>query len=621
MARRVLLVLLTILSLGVTLDSPAWAKSKADPLPVTGDDVVWGRSDAPVTMFWFNDMECPYCAKAHATVDQLKQRYGQTQLRIVHKQFPLPFHKNAKQAARIALIVHDHRGLAAYERFVSAVFANRKGKPADWLRSAQLSPGLLRHDGAAVRQQVEDDIFFGQRVGVRGTPAFFINGRFLSGARPLSTFVSEIDLELTETRKLAASGVPKAELSQRRTQQNFTKPQARSSRPKADTTTVWKLPLRGDEPVRGPRFAPVTLVVFSEFQCPFCSRVVPTLGALQKRYGKDLRVVFKHNPLPFHKHADAAAQLSIEAFKRKGNAGFWAAHDLLFQNQKALEDQDLQGYAQQLGLSPAATMAAIGAGRHDKIIKADQLVASDFEASGTPHFFINGRRLVGARPEAEFATIIDEELIRARKLLQGGIPLSRLYAALTANGKEPPPPEQKTVTAPGKNTPIRGNRFAPVTINAFVDFQCPFCSRVQTTLSQIQAQYGTRVRIAFRHRPLAFHTDAPRAHNAAQEAFRQGGNVAFWKMHDLIWSRSSDLSRDTLIDYARQLKLNLPAFIDAIDNAKHQADIDAEVAMAEKAGIRGTPSFVINGFYLSGAQPTQKFEKLIELALKKKRQP
>jgi len=621
MAPRLLLVLLTILCLGPTLGSSAWAKGKADPLPVAADDVVWGRSDAPVTLFWFNDLECPFCAKAHATVDQLKQRYGQTQLRIVHKQFPLPFHKRAHQASRLALIVHDHRGLGAYERFIDAVFADRKGKPSAWLQAAQLSPNLLRHDGAAVRQQVDDDIAFGKRVGVRGTPAFFINGRFLSGARPMHAFVTEIDRELTETRKLAAQGVPSSELSKRRTQHNFKKPQPKRSGAKRDTKTVWKLPLRGNEPVRGPRFAPVTVVVFSEFQCPYCSKVLPTLTALRQRYGKDLRLVFKHNPLPFHKRASAAAHLAIEAFRRKGHAGFWAAHDLLFQNQKALEDQDLEGYAQKLGLSPAATMAAIASGRHDKVIKADQMVASDFDARGTPQFFINGRRLVGAQPESAFATIIDEELVRARKLQQGGIPLSRLYAALTAKGKEPPPPEQKTVTAPGKSVPIRGNRFAPVTINAFIDFQCPYCSRVQKTLKQVRAKYGPRVRIAFRHKPLSFHRDAPRAHNAAQEAFQQAGNPGFWKMHDLVWSQPSDLSRDTLIAYARQLGLNVPAFIDAIDNAKHQALIDAEAAMSDKAGIRGTPSFVINGFYLSGAQSFAKFEKLVDLALQKKQRP
>lgn len=622
MARRALLVLLTVLSLGLVAGS-LWAKGPNDPLPVSKSDIVWGRADAPVTLFWFNDLECPYCGRAHTTVEDLQQRYGQTQLRIVHKQFPLPFHKHARQAAQLAVVVHQRRGMAAYERFITAVFADPKGAPADWFRAAQLSPSLAQHDGPAIRKRIDDDVAYGQRVGVKGTPAFFINGVRLTGARPLGDFVAVIDQELSETRRLRAEGVAKSDISRRRTQQNFSAPSKPKPKPggKNDTTTVWKLPLRGDEPVRGPRFAPVTVVVFSEFECPFCAKVVPTLNALRTQYGNDLRLVFKHNPLPFHKHANAAAQLAIDAFKRRGNAGFWAAHDLLFAHQKALDDQSLSGYAQQLGLNPTATMATVKAGRYDKVIDQDQMVADNFKATGTPHFFINGRRLVGAQPKNAFVGIIDEELARAKKLRATGIPLSRLYGALTAQGKEPPPPPTKSVPAPGKDTPIRGNRYAPVTIQAFLDFECPYCARVQTTLKQLQAKYGTRVRIAFRHKPLTFHRNAPRAHNAAQEAFRQGGNAVFWKMHDLIWNQPSDLTRDTLIGYAKQLRLDVTAFTAAIDELHHEATIDADESISQKAGIQGTPSFVINDFYLSGAQPVVQFERLIDRALQSRRKP
>src|SRR5690606_26838181 len=124
---------------------------------------------------------------------------------------------------------------------------------------------------------------------------------------------------------------------------------------------------------------------------------------------------------------------------------------------------------------------------HKAKIEANQELASDINASGTPHFFINGRRLVGAQPFEKFKEVIDEEVKKAEALIAKGTPKASLYAEIMKNGKEPPPPETKEVGAPPKDAPVKGAKNAKVIIHEFSDFQCPFCARVNDTIKQIMA--------------------------------------------------------------------------------------------------------------------------------------
>src|SRR5262249_9669297 len=120
----------------------------------------------------------------------------------------------------------------------------------------------------------------------------------------------------------------------------------------------YRVPI-GSAPVRGKATALVTMVIFSDFQCPFCARVAPTVKQLSTEYSERLRIVWKNNPLSFHPRAEPAAELALEARAQKGDAGFWAAHDLIFANDGHLDDQDLEGIAKAAGLNPAAAMSNV----------------------------------------------------------------------------------------------------------------------------------------------------------------------------------------------------------------------------------------------------------------------
>jgi protein-disulfide isomerase len=440
---------------------------------------------------------------------------------------------------------------------------------------------------------------------------------FVSGARGKSDLASIIDSQLAEAKAAKGRGVSAKQMYAELSKKNFTtkqQPSSSTATPPVDTTTVWKVPI-GKSPVLGSNTALVTIVMFSDFQCPFCSRVQPTLEALRQRYGDKLRLVFKNHPLPFHKRAEPAAELAMEAFARQGHKGFWAAHDKIFAQQRNLDDAALEQLAKDLGLNPKQAMKAVEDQKHAARIAEDQDLAADLEAAGTPNFFVNGRRINGAQSESFFSNIIDEEIDKATQLVKSGIAAQGVYDHIMKTAKEPPPPEKKNVAAPGKSTPVKGPAGARVTIQMFTDFECPYCKRVQETLAQIEKDYGARVRLVFRHRPLDFHTRAMTAHEAAAEAFKQGGNKAFWKMHDLLFAHQTALTRADLVGYAREASLDVTAFEQALDQGTHKKAIEADTNLAEQADISGTPAFVINGYFLSGAQPYRKFKRLIDRAL------
>jgi protein-disulfide isomerase len=164
------------------------------------------------------------------------------------------------------------------------------------------------------------------------------------------------------------------------------------------------------------------------------------------------------------------------------------------------------------------------------------------------------------------------------------------------------------------DAPTKGSKDALVTIIEWSDFQCPFCNRVAPTLAQIEKEYGDQVRIAFKHMPLSIHAQAPQAHAASEAAHRQG---KFWEMHDLIFANQRDLSAQTLARYAREIGLDMDQFGRDIEADDVKKRIDDDMQQASKLGVTGTPSFFINGRYLSGAQPFPNFKRLIDEAIEK----
>ena len=166
-----------------------------------------------------------------------------------------------------------------------------------------------------------------------------------------------------------------------------------------------------DRPVRGPAAAPVEIVEFSDFECPFCQRAYATVAQVMKTYGDRVRLVYRHYPLPNHPNAWPAAEASLCAAEQDR---FWPYHDRLFEQSERLTNTDLKAHAAALGLDTEKFNACVDARKYRDEVQTDLEDGEEAGVSGTPAFFINGRLLSGAQPFEAFKEIIDDELARQR---------------------------------------------------------------------------------------------------------------------------------------------------------------------------------------------------------------
>jgi protein-disulfide isomerase len=158
--------------------------------------------------------------------------------------------------------------------------------------------------------------------------------------------------------------------------------------------------------------------------------------------------------------------------------------------------------------------------------------------------------------------------------------------------------------------PIRGAVTAPVTIFEFSDFHCPFCKRVLPTLTQLESQYGHRVKLVFRDYPIDNpHPAACKAHEAARCANEQR---KFWAYHDLLFANAPKASAEQLKTYAQEVGLDVPAFEQCVNSGTYQAAVQRDVEEGTRVGVTGTPAFFINDRLVSGAQPLESFVRVIE---------
>jgi len=168
--------------------------------------------------------------------------------------------------------------------------------------------------------------------------------------------------------------------------------------------------LEGHEPTRGPAKAPVTVVEFSDFQCPYCARSQSVLQQIQATYGDKVRFVFKHLPLDMHKDARRAAEASLCA---SDGGRFWELHDWMFANPNQLSEEQLIAQAVKLGLDRDRFVQCLTGGEKAEKVSADMKAAVEMGITGTPAFVVNGRMIMGAQPFEAFKEVIDDELARA----------------------------------------------------------------------------------------------------------------------------------------------------------------------------------------------------------------
>lgn len=606
-----------------------WSDEES-PVPISAKDPMWGRREAPVTIVVFTDLECPFCAKLETTLELLKTDYGQEKIRIIYKHNPLEFHKNARPAHAIAEALHRAKGSEAFLSFKDNAFKNRErlsgDEPMEWAKDLGLSRADFNKVKDTVGEKIDADVVLAKKLGIKGTPHAFVNGIPITGAVPSTKYDEVIRAELEKAKELSAKGTAPDKIYVERSKENFALPAVADpdiKDPSKDENIVWAVPI-GESPVLGPKTAKVTIVSFSEFECPYCSKVQPTLKQIRNEYGDRVRIVWKDNPLPFHKRAEPSAQFAREVRAQKGEEAFWRAHDLLFENQTALADSDLRIYAFRVGADPIKTLAAVTQHKYKTTIEADQKLSVDLEANGTPTFFINGKRLTGAQPFEKFKTIIDrEEAAAIAAMAAKNLTAEAYYDELVRTGKS----AALEVKSPGlipASAPRRGAKAPKVVVQWFAELECPFCARSAPMIEEVLRDYGDRVQVVWRHLPLPMHPNARLAAMAGEEVRAQLGDEAFFKFTDTAFERkkTGDLDRFGLemaaLDATKGFPkaLSVAGFRSALDTSRHEARIKEDEDEAKRLGISATPAFLVGKYYLPGAVTSTKMKGVIDKALK-----
>lgn len=353
----------------------------------------------------------------------------------------------------------------------------------------------------------------------------------------------------------------------------------------ASDTNPPALPTPSPTGAVGPESAPVTMVVFSDFACPYSSQLFFTLQKLETRYPTQLRVILKQSPLPIHPDAMVAHRAALAAGKQ---GKFVPMAELLYANQAHQDLDSLLNYARQLHLDIARFRQDLDSPATGHAVRSDLEESRAFGIDSTPTMFLNGRTFTGLQTEETLAAAIDRAALGAAGT--AGKPLTGpLNPALDEAL------QRELQTHP---TAARGNPTAPLVITEFTDFQCPFCRLAVQPMEQLLAARGREVRWEFRAFPLDFHPDAELA---AEAALAAGAEGKFWPMHDLLFAHQSALKPADLRLYAQQLGLDLKAFDDALSTHRYAGAVAADRALGARAGVSGTPTFIIDGHLFTGA--------------------
>ena len=206
-----------------------------------------------------------------------------------------------------------------------------------------------------------------------------------------------------------------------------------------------------------------------------------------------------------------------------------------------------------------------------------------------------------------------KDVAMAIKGFEEGKNADEVRAEIKKNAAQPPPVLEDPVKISLTGDPVKGPDNARVTIVEFSDFQCPFCSKAVAEAYAVVKEFPKDVRLVFKQFPLDSHADAEFGAEAALAAQAQG---KFWEMHDRMYAGFPDLSRRTVMRYAKEIGLNMPRFTADLDSHKFRARVRSEEQEGENAGVGGTPTFFFNGRKYNGVFDVASVTPIVRKELK-----
>ncbi len=588
----------------VTSDGPAVTDADGIEIGFTNDGHPYrGNPDAPVVIEEYSDFQCPFCSSFSAeTLPQLlENEIANGEAMLIFYDFPLesihPQARSAANAARCAAAqsiegyweMHDTLFASAQEWSVEnpvpvfVGYAENLG-----LDSAEFESCMSANTYDA---DIQSDIDRALSLEITSTPSFRLNGQKLRGAQPYEAFVSAISIvkeggtiEVAENEAQPSDELP------------LVAPQV--------APTPSTIPTANIAYAMGDPDAPVQIVEFTDYQCPYCQRhATETLPLMISEYIETGEVYYMVKDLPLesiHPEARAAANAARCAGEQDA---YMEMHDALFESQQAWSGKgtgtsaEFVNIANKMGLDSVEFEACITENRYDEAVQGNLVEALTLGASSTPFFYLNGYPISGAIPYDMFEYAIG--LAKTDSL---------------ASAYEVPEPD---VT----NSFAVGDPNAPVTIIEYTDFQCPYCSRhFQETYPQIKANYIDTGQVYYIFKDFPLTNIHPQAQISAEAARCAGDQDAYLEMHDILFGRQSEWNGRTdaaeiFVEYADELGLNTDTFRTCVESGTYTAAVQADLNEGVQRGINGTPAFVINGYSMSGAQPYSVFAEAIEQML------
>jgi protein-disulfide isomerase len=582
-----------------------------------------GQLDAPVVMEEFSDYQCPYCSRfASQTMPTLlENQITNGEVLLVFYDFPLEsIHPQAFAAANAARCAGE-QSAAAYWEMHDHLFATidqwAVSQPQEIFTNFAKNMGLDAESFATCvaenryQEAIRSDINLGLSRGVGSTPSFFLNNQPLIGAHPIETFNEAITLigggESIVQEAPAAPTVP----------DEIPMPEAAVLALDDDSVAY----------AMGNPDAPIQLVEFTDYQCPFCQRhSTDTLPTILRDMVENGRAYYVFKDFPLEQIHPEARVAHIAARCAGQQEAYLEMHDRLFAGQgewSGLGNEGANevfiGYANELELDENSFVACLIDPAVDTAVQNSINEGLAYGVSGTPSFFFNGYLASGAFPYSQFEQIgqwIENGELEAQ--IEASIRAQYEAAVAQQAQQQQPPTPTEPVDVPTDNSYAIGDENAPITIVEYTDFQCPFCSRHFTeTFLQLRENYIETgiVRYVFKDFPLtSIHPQAVIAAEAARCAGAQD-EAAYVEMHDLIFTNQQAWSNDgaaaVFSGYAGQLGLDTAVFDACLANHDFEAAVYADLDEGIGFGVTGTPAFFINGYFISGAQPYAMFEEAI----------
>ena len=542
--------------------------------PAAPSEILVDAPGAPVSIVVYSDYACPYSSKLYFTLEELEREFPD-RLRVRMRQLPLAIHPQSPLAHEAAMAAAAQGKLAQMSELL---FANQtaldRGALIAYASQLHLDAAAFRAalDSHAYLPVIADDRLEAQALGISSTPTTFLNGKRLDGAQSLEVLEKSVSAELAKADKNHAAPVR----------------QSTSSDDDVSAALFAKLTNSAAE-VRGAPNAPVTIVEFSDFQCPFCRQAVEPLEELLAARPGEVRLIFRSFPLDFHRFSRLAHEAALAA----GAQGkFWQMHDLLFANQDKLERDDLIRYAAQLSLDLPAFENALDSHIYEGAIASDRTLGAQLDVAGTPTMFINGKRLGGARSLVELEQLVDEQ-------------------ARVARGE---PAQQVVATAADEVTHlvVLGKADAPVRVAWFTDVRSQLAPQVAALVRDLDREYPGQLRVEFKTMQLANHADAELAGRALLAAEAQ---QKFWPMYDALAQSHVELDHDAIEQTAVNAGLDRTRFGAGMSDETVTTSIERDRAEEIRRAITGSPSIFIGDVRIDGLQPERVYKAAIDAAL------